>query len=85
MARLVPLSYSTQGIAHQNRVIRLPMHVHNLLNSVRRAKRELEANDGPEPTDSQVKIFLKFAHHIHVFPRVSKGGTPMAYFCISTA
>lgn len=65
-----------QGIAHQNRVIRLPMHVHNLLNSVRRAKRELEANDGPEPTDSQVKT-LKNAHTACMcFQEYTKGGTP---------
>ncbi|CAM9221727.1 unnamed protein product [Ascophyllum nodosum] len=47
-----------KGIAHQNRVIRLPMHVHNLLHSIRKARRDLKTNDGPEPTDSQVALHL---------------------------
>ena len=43
-----------QGIAHQSRVIRLPVHVHNLLNRIRRAQRELTSRAGEQPTDLQV-------------------------------
>ncbi|CAN0112619.1 unnamed protein product, partial [Hapterophycus canaliculatus] len=43
-----------QGIAHQSRTIRLPMHVHNLLGRVRRAQRELANSRGYQPSDHQV-------------------------------
>ncbi|CAM9566547.1 unnamed protein product, partial [Laminaria digitata] len=47
-----------QGIAHQSRVIRLPVHVHNLLNRIRRAQRELTSRAGEQPTDLQIALHL---------------------------
>ncbi|CAM9818512.1 unnamed protein product [Pylaiella littoralis] len=43
-----------KGIAHQSRTIRLPVHVHNLLNSVRRARRELATSKGQQPSDHEI-------------------------------
>eukprot|EP00752_Nemacystus_decipiens_P011932 g10582.t1 len=43
-----------KGIAHQSRTIRLPVHVHNLLNRVRKAERELTTRKGYQPSNHQV-------------------------------
>ncbi|CAM9667898.1 unnamed protein product [Chrysoparadoxa australica] len=43
-----------KAIAYNSRLIRLPVHVHNLLHNVRRARRELVAQLGHSPTDAQV-------------------------------
>ncbi|CAB1120190.1 unnamed protein product [Ectocarpus sp. CCAP 1310/34] len=47
-----------KGIANQSRTVRLPMHVHNLLGRVRRAKNELGASQGNLPTDHQIARHL---------------------------
>lgn len=56
--RLNPPALIKQGIAHQSRTIRLPVHVHNLLNKVRRAQRELASSKGVPPSDHQVLLLL---------------------------
>ena len=43
-----------RGIADRGRAIRLPVHVHELLVRVRRARAELEAQYGREATDEEV-------------------------------
>jgi RNA polymerase primary sigma factor len=43
-----------RGIADRGRAIRLPVHVHELLVRVRRARAELEAQHGREATDEEV-------------------------------
>src|SRR5439155_814576 len=43
-----------RGIADRGRAIRLPVHVHELLVRVRRARSELEAQLGREATDEEV-------------------------------
>jgi len=43
-----------RGIADRGRAIRLPVHVHELLVRVRRARSELEAQYGREATDEEV-------------------------------
>jgi RNA polymerase sigma factor (sigma-70 family) len=43
-----------RGIADRGRAIRLPVHVHELLVRVRRARAELEAQYGREATDDEV-------------------------------
>eukprot|EP00904_Undaria_pinnatifida_P011319 jgi/Undpi1/7317/HiC_scaffold_22.g09790.m1 len=58
-----------KGIAHQSRVIRLPVHVHNLLNRIRRAQRELTNRAGEQPTDLQVSfIVLLYPDHLPRWP-----------------
>ncbi|CAM9230366.1 unnamed protein product [Ectocarpus sp. 13 AM-2016] len=47
-----------KGIANQSRTVRLPMHVHNLLGRVRRAKNELGTGQGYLPTDHQIARHL---------------------------
>ena len=49
---LVPLPYL------QSRVIRLPVHVHDFLNSVRKATRELTDKNGKLPTDEDLSFHL---------------------------
>uniref|UniRef100_A0A6U4JI23 RNA polymerase sigma-70 domain-containing protein n=1 Tax=Phaeomonas parva TaxID=124430 RepID=A0A6U4JI23_9STRA len=44
----------TRAVAGQSRVIRLPMHVHNLLNKVRRLRREMVNRHGDEPTEEEL-------------------------------
>mmetsp|Transcript_16008 Transcript_16008/g.29595 ORF Transcript_16008/g.29595 Transcript_16008/m.29595 type:complete len:581 (-) Transcript_16008:174-1916(-) len=43
-----------RAVAFQSRIIRLPMHVHNLLNRVRAAKKELWHEMGASPSDEDV-------------------------------
>lgn len=48
----------TRAVAAQSRLIRLPMHVHNLLNKVRRLSRQLSEKTGLEPTEEQLAAEL---------------------------
>ena len=43
-----------RGIADRGRVIRLPVHIHELLQQINRAKVSLEGELGREPTDDEV-------------------------------
>lgn len=43
-----------RGIANYSRNIRLPVHVHNLLNRVRRVRAQLQQDLGRSPTDAEV-------------------------------
>lgn len=43
-----------RAIADQSRTIRLPVHVHDILNSIRKNQRELHADLGREPSDLEV-------------------------------
>ncbi|KAG5180710.1 hypothetical protein JKP88DRAFT_323479 [Tribonema minus] len=48
-----------RAIANQGRTIRLPVHVHNLLNSIGRATRELSLEFVRAPTDEELSLRLQ--------------------------
>ncbi|KAG5190010.1 RNA polymerase [Tribonema minus] len=48
-----------RAIADQSRTIRLPVHVHDLLNSIKRATRELSLELGRTPTDEELSLRLQ--------------------------
>lgn len=43
-----------RAIAFQSRMIRLPMHIHNLLQKIRTARRELLIETGSPPSETEV-------------------------------
>ncbi len=43
-----------RAVADQSRVVRLPVHVHDLLNQIGRAERELSAQLGRQPTEAEI-------------------------------
>ena len=65
-------------IACQSRVIRLPVHVHNLLYQVRRARRTLIAENGWLPSDSEVAAHLGMpVERLKHYLRASRGTVSM--------
>jgi RNA polymerase primary sigma factor len=48
-----------RAIADQSRTIRLPVHVHELLNGINRATRELSLEYGRSPTDEELAVHLQ--------------------------
>lgn len=48
-----------RGLADQDRVIRLPAHVHNFLSLVRKATREMTNSRGEGPTDAELSARLE--------------------------
>mmetsp|Transcript_15865 Transcript_15865/g.60438 ORF Transcript_15865/g.60438 Transcript_15865/m.60438 type:complete len:321 (+) Transcript_15865:779-1741(+) len=63
----------TRAVAAQSRMIRLPMHVHNLLNKVRRIRRALRAETGQEPSEEQLAEILDMpSHRLRTVLRASK-------------
>ena len=47
-----------RAIAYHSRTIRLPVHVHNLLNRVRKVRRELQEEIGRSPTNEEIASAL---------------------------
>ncbi|EWM23140.1 rna polymerase sigma factor [Nannochloropsis gaditana] len=43
-----------RAVADQSRVVRLPVHVHDLLNQIGRAERELSSQLGRQPTEAEI-------------------------------
>ncbi|KAG5188555.1 RNA polymerase [Tribonema minus] len=58
-----------RAIADQSRTIRLPVHVHDFLNSVKRATRELSLELGRHPTDEELAMRLQVTAQKIVFYR----------------
>jgi RNA polymerase primary sigma factor len=52
----------TRALADQSRVIRLPVHVGELLSTIGKAQQELTADLGREPTSREVAQFLEMPH-----------------------
>merc|ERR1719498_2132444 len=46
----------TRAIADGSRTIRMPVHMHDMVNQLRRHRRELEATLGRPPTDEEVAV-----------------------------
>ena len=67
-----------RAIADQGRTIRLPVHIHDQLNGLRRAERELNAELGREPTTEELSTRINVSTEKIVFlHRVSQNSVSM--------
>jgi RNA polymerase sigma factor (sigma-70 family) len=67
-----------RAIADQGRTIRLPVHIHDQLSSLRKAERELKLEHGREPTASEIAAMTGFAADRIIFlNKVSQSSVSM--------
>lgn len=67
----------TRALADQSRVIRLPVHVGELLSTIGRAQQELTSDLGREPTSREVAQYLEMP--LHKVEEVARGAkTPIS-------
>mmetsp|Transcript_31965 Transcript_31965/g.53466 ORF Transcript_31965/g.53466 Transcript_31965/m.53466 type:complete len:475 (-) Transcript_31965:98-1522(-) len=67
-----------RAIADQGRTIRLPVHIHDQLSSLRKAQRELKADLGRDATDSEISVRTGFnADRIEFLNKVSQNSISM--------
>jgi RNA polymerase primary sigma factor len=74
-----------KAAAHHSRIIRLPVHVHNLLFSMRRANRELTSELGRAPTEGEVANYLqipvaRLKHYMQASRRTLSTETPSGFY-----
>lgn len=61
---------TNQGIAHQSRVIGLPMHVQNMLVSVKKLEKELMKKAGDIPSKAEVRLFTNIYRPLSCFGQI---------------
>ncbi|KAG5190957.1 hypothetical protein JKP88DRAFT_296805 [Tribonema minus] len=68
-----------RAIANQGRTIRLPVHVHDLLNSIKRATRELSLDLGRTPTYRELSLRLQVpAQKIEFYCKAARSATVLS-------
>jgi len=67
-----------RAIADQGRTIRLPVHIHDQLNSMRRAEKDLRNELGRDPSNQEVAERIKIKHEkVEFLKRVSRSSISM--------